>query len=1103
MIYMAKKLNKKTDALKFNFLPDAPVLRSEKEYYEFYHNFVSPALDQITRQKAGIHTIGLFGSWGSGKSTIIENLKDEYSDQPVFIFDAWKYKGDPLRRTFLIKFFEFITNPEERLDGGKLPDDYLEDLYYQKTESRKFELKLDDSKQPSWLKKLINIVRGNLLLFAVIGLSLSWWLIQLNLGDNHRFVNQFLRLVGLLAQSTVLFTLLVIFSKQAFEWLVNKFLDSLETKGKSYTLTRQKEALNSPEEFEKKFQGMIDTLTKNVVVVFDNIDRVQGDVAVEMLASIKTFLEPSKKENIIFVIPCDSDAIVTQIKRFYSDEGPAFDSSEYLRKLFNVVLWTPDFITTDLEDFTKSSLEQLGGNLSLSENDDLILVITQAFKNNPREIKQFLNNLAAALLVTKETEVWSLIKANIPYLAKCLVLKQKYPEAYRNLKEKWYEPEDIIPENSKKEDLRNFMLNTGLITVSNAEPFIYLKLPNQAREIKESEQLATALVAGNQEEVNKITEFNKTKAKKMSDYVAGLYPKYSAKPEWLTNVIKTYLTSIDEVSIEVKNSSGFLNRTAEMIDKSIWQSYRQLPIQIVFEKLIKDRSVKKAIRKSLTNRYISVLRNEELKKEEGADFVVMVLENLRGLKLEEDQGATLRNTLAEGYSHKTRVIELFKNIKDQKAFVSKECLSKFVQNIGDGNYKVNLPILVQYKKFIGETDLANQVVESFVTLINNERAKNPQDNPNIQTLIESFGELTKKPDSVLETTDDTILSKISTELITAYQNISNLDSKAFFIPILYGLRFYLEDDSSKQVSDVIKQFVQQSSPEVLNKIIDALSEVKLSGDFVNQFVDSFAERAVANDGSDIQKAYDLMDDPEKQQVLVGMVKQRPDFGLTFIRTIKRLPERVEIVSEMLTRVNTLPQPRARTDPYEWITSNIKRNDDKALKDIIFNHIVTLLKSDQPESQEVGLNLLQRSTFLSETDKRRIGDEIKDWLRTPGKTINNNHEHALGALAYIFKSLQTTVKNDFIYILFGLLDRQEDRQTLDTALRILNQVKPSWKEYQSHFIDFKEKVASWTNVDNKNSVITGLTELQSSKPTKKEEAYWKELEKLKIDTSKNE
>src|SRR4030095_14227195 len=48
--------------------------------------------------------IGIEGSWGSGKTTVIELLRRRMMKDKgcaFFVFDAWAHEGDPLRRTFL------------------------------------------------------------------------------------------------------------------------------------------------------------------------------------------------------------------------------------------------------------------------------------------------------------------------------------------------------------------------------------------------------------------------------------------------------------------------------------------------------------------------------------------------------------------------------------------------------------------------------------------------------------------------------------------------------------------------------------------------------------------------------------------------------------------------------------------------------------------------------------------------------------------------------------------------------------------------------------------------------------------------------------------
>ena len=70
-------------------------------------------LEKIVEENIEKHTpftIGLFGGWGSGKSSIIKTLfkrlslkKDISKRVKTVIYDAWKYSGDAFRRSFILE----------------------------------------------------------------------------------------------------------------------------------------------------------------------------------------------------------------------------------------------------------------------------------------------------------------------------------------------------------------------------------------------------------------------------------------------------------------------------------------------------------------------------------------------------------------------------------------------------------------------------------------------------------------------------------------------------------------------------------------------------------------------------------------------------------------------------------------------------------------------------------------------------------------------------------------------------------------------------------------------------------------------------------------
>jgi len=83
-------------------LSDEPA--SKDEFGSQSHQRLADALANLIRTEKGGKSIALEGSWGSGKSTVVKLLTDQFSedsDTVILTFDAWAHQGDPLRRTFL------------------------------------------------------------------------------------------------------------------------------------------------------------------------------------------------------------------------------------------------------------------------------------------------------------------------------------------------------------------------------------------------------------------------------------------------------------------------------------------------------------------------------------------------------------------------------------------------------------------------------------------------------------------------------------------------------------------------------------------------------------------------------------------------------------------------------------------------------------------------------------------------------------------------------------------------------------------------------------------------------------------------------------------
>src|SRR6185295_12441329 len=135
----------------FQFLKDEPVKKTDPGFFSFYHEKFAPALKEILESESCLHTIGLFGKWGTGKSTIIDLLKIELDNQKyeVFIFDVWKYQEDSLRRIFLIEFVKFLNEK-----GFEINERILDPLYKSNTIEVKEETNSESARNDLKNKKI-------------------------------------------------------------------------------------------------------------------------------------------------------------------------------------------------------------------------------------------------------------------------------------------------------------------------------------------------------------------------------------------------------------------------------------------------------------------------------------------------------------------------------------------------------------------------------------------------------------------------------------------------------------------------------------------------------------------------------------------------------------------------------------------------------------------------------------------------------------------------------------------------------------------------------------------------------------------------------------
>lgn len=392
-----KKENEKTNYHTLIDLDKIDLL-GNKKYVDVLENKVKTCNSKI---------IGLMGSWGSGKSSIIYTLKKRIlsSSDAKHIFmihDAWKYHGDSFKRSFILDLERNINNNKTKLKSKK-----CKKIFSKIIKSR------NGYKEQTIEETLYN---------------------QRNYAENFRYIN-----VG----SLTVFTILIfwgiyhflentefdykILALPIFFSLLSFVLTSFNTFSRSSTLTTIKSPLSKPEEFERVFMKLISGVREEVklVIVIDNIDRCTSDVAYDILSSIKTFFNSENTENdkkIMFIIPIDHLMLKNHLVKSFNYS--AWDTNCFFKKIFDDVYYLNNYNTDHHIELAKDYCKENEISLSYS----FFELIGKLGLNKPRDIIEFTKDVNEEITILGKSLDTQLVKNNDYIIAILYYLKQHNDE---------------------------------------------------------------------------------------------------------------------------------------------------------------------------------------------------------------------------------------------------------------------------------------------------------------------------------------------------------------------------------------------------------------------------------------------------------------------------------------------------------------------------------------------------------------------------------------------------------------------------------------------------------------------------------------------------
>jgi hypothetical protein len=292
-----RTVTEQTQEKDLEFLPDRPTIEDAIGV----HRVIASNLKQIVM--GGLpkpFVVGLYGSWGSGKSSVVEMLRTSSDQQfKIVVVDAWRKDKDNFLRQFVKKLANELLSPASAADICKEVD------FKESTQT--------NSWIPSKFAKIAFVIYLLVALYLLLG---TIW-------NSLNFPNY-------PAKETAPLEFLIL-TAIAFQWLLPKYSHHVQLQTAEITI-------EDPAWFRKMFFKRIlnDTSRISVCIVIDNLDRVAAEDALAIIKFIKTFIVDDEDEKaaqtktqVSFLIPCDDRALINRIKDDGRDDETA---AEFLRK---------------------------------------------------------------------------------------------------------------------------------------------------------------------------------------------------------------------------------------------------------------------------------------------------------------------------------------------------------------------------------------------------------------------------------------------------------------------------------------------------------------------------------------------------------------------------------------------------------------------------------------------------------------------------------------------------------------------------------------------------------------------------------------------------
>ncbi len=347
-------------------------------------------------------TIGVFGTWGSGKTSLMRMVRKGLPKKfTVAWFDAWKYdKEETLWRAFLLSVLAAVRSSLK--EGEPTEDlDYLETMLYRAVDIEK--------------------AGGVTIDLLKLGSKVAQGAVQIGLSF----------IPGAAALGKIVEEL----QKAGTGNISESALDAIQRERTKIHI----EQVRFLEQFQDKFKLIVEQHVTNndgrLVVFVDDLDRCLPEKAISVLEAIKLFVDAP---GCVFVLGLDQEVIARGIEIKYRELGNKADGEgkahftvegmRYLEKIIQLPFTIPQVERADMSDYVYGLTE-------VWPHEECPRIFAEGLGDNPRQIKRTVNVFLMlwGLAEKRKAKLEGRIKPI--RLAKIVAIQAVYPELYDLLKE--------------------------------------------------------------------------------------------------------------------------------------------------------------------------------------------------------------------------------------------------------------------------------------------------------------------------------------------------------------------------------------------------------------------------------------------------------------------------------------------------------------------------------------------------------------------------------------------------------------------------------------------------------------------------------------------